>query len=541
MTRALALALLTGCVPLFQVVGSAAGRSDSDSNSTSSTQGPEGRHVAIEGKIYRVGPYWGPDCERIGADKRQVYRNEAEAVPTGGKQPNLSHDPADQIFRLVCVETILSSHTEPESNTWVMQHFRFDELFFDHTTAAMMLVQCLKAESCLGEGAPKHKVAIDNPAIEREMAEQAAKGRPVWQYYQVAMMRWYADHVDAAAVATKIATWPLPPAAQQAFLALLDKAKTRVIAVSNELQPEAKRLFIDIPAAIYSKRAAERAKYAGVLTELGVLIDRVKVERGAGTTGVSDATLDKLRKLRRAYHDACKTDCTRDVIFASITRQLFWAFVSRGDGPGAMAESKLFAHLEPTAAEEIAKKQSEAIEAAVGRVARVAHAREQGVDPDAARSTAHGSLLELGDGRYVYRGSRDGFGFDWAALVPDGHEVGQFGGKVAALDRKGANVVIRFQDIVSSWSEGTDCYETNRIDGISSDGKLIYREACAGKANHTEVQKVPPAMVPADEAAGLHGGDEIVGFARGTGDARLGRIWIVKHGTRVVRLRDIPM
>src|SRR3569832_2498125 len=66
--------------------------------------GPEGHHVAIEGRTYRVGPYWGPECERIGAYKHEVTPYDPEPEPTMGKQPNQSADPADQFLRLVCVE-----------------------------------------------------------------------------------------------------------------------------------------------------------------------------------------------------------------------------------------------------------------------------------------------------------------------------------------------------------------------------------------------------------------------------------------------------
>src|SRR5450432_4122481 len=94
------------------------------------TDGPEGHHVQLDGRTYRVGPYWGPECERIGAYKNEVNRGETEAAATAGKQPNLAQDPADQILRLVCVEEIYSSEDEPDRDTWVTQHFRFDEISF---------------------------------------------------------------------------------------------------------------------------------------------------------------------------------------------------------------------------------------------------------------------------------------------------------------------------------------------------------------------------------------------------------------------------
>ena len=497
------------------------------------------RVTLADGRTYRVGPYWGPECDRIGAPRNEVTPYTQVPEPTMGKQPNLSHDPADQIFRLVCVEEVLSSESEPERDTWVMQHFRFDEVFFDHTTAAMMLVQCLKASSCLGEGAkPVHK-ELHNDIAMRMQAEQEARPRPAYSYYEVGMMKFYADHVDRMAVAAKLTSWQLPQAAQVAFLADLDHAKARVTAVANELVPDAKRLFVDLPDAIYAQRAQARAKYQPIITQLGALVDQVKTERGAG--GVTDATIGKLVKLRVAYHNTCKGDtCTKDAIFAGITKQLFWGYVSRGDAAAAMAESKLLDKLEPSAAVEIATKQEAAIDKARGRLERVSAARNQGIDADAARSTANGTVLDLGDGHYVYRWSSE-FAIDWNALVPDGHEVGKVGGKIASLESRGANTFVRFQDDVSSYAEDTDCYETNRIDGIDSSGHIIYREQCRGTTTHVERHKVDPVMVPASEGALLHTGDDLVGFARGTGDKRLGRVWMVSRGTRVTRLREVAL
>ena len=227
-------------------------------------------------------------------------------------------------------------------------------------------------------------------------------------------------------------------------------------------------------------------------------------------------------------------------MFAAITKQLFWAYVSRGDSAAAMAESKLLEHLDPTAQRRSRRSRASDPEGA-GRTARVAQAREQGLDADTASSTANGKLLDLDDGRYVYEWKGE-FKIYWESLIPDGHDVGHVGGKVAALERKGATILVRFQDeLSSSDTESTDCYETNRIDGIDSSGKLIDRQKCNGSVTHVDRRKVEPVTMPANEAANLHAGDEIVGFAKGSGAARMGRVWLVKRGERVARLREMAL
>ena len=59
MQRLLLVLLCAGCGILKLVPSNGSGGAG---------DGPEGHHVQIEGRTYRVGPYWGPECVRIGAN-----------------------------------------------------------------------------------------------------------------------------------------------------------------------------------------------------------------------------------------------------------------------------------------------------------------------------------------------------------------------------------------------------------------------------------------------------------------------------------------
>ncbi|MDQ3368284.1 MAG: hypothetical protein M3680_22900 [Myxococcota bacterium] len=531
------LPVLTGCVALAARLQGPSGSSPN-----------EGVHYAqVGGSIHRVGPYWGPACVRIEAPSNH-RASDGDAEPTLGKQPNLAHDPADQILRLICVERIMADHDEPGRNTWVTQHFRFDELFFDHLTASMMLVQCLAAESCLdAPHVPRsraHQEQLRDAHVER--GELAAARTDVWQLYQAGMMRWYADRVDPAEVGRRLAALPLDGAAQHAYLELLGHARAGVIAMTSTLSAEARALFVDLPIEIFERRAAEHARSAKVVRELAVLIDRIQAERAAGTQAVSDDTVARLTKLRLAYHASCKQDCTRSTIFAAITQQLFWSHVSRGDAAAATVETRLLsAEQAPSAAQEIALRQSTALGEAITRRERVESARRQGVDADAARSAAAGSVLDFGDGRYVYRWER-AFEVAWQALIP-GAAV-EVKGKVAGVDRRGAHARVRFQDTVRTWvdDDHDSCVETNRVDRVRNDGTVVYRERCSRTITRVDRTKTPPVVMAAGEAAGLVAGDELIAFATagppGAKEPRSGgRVWLVKRGGRVVRLRDLAL
>jgi hypothetical protein len=192
-----------------------------------------------------------------------------------GKQPNISHDPADQILRLVCVDTIMSDDDEPERNTIVMQHFRFDELMFDHFTASEMLVQCLlSAGSCL-----------DAPHVVRPVNVER-RGPQIWQYYQAGMMRWYAERVDRAEVVKRLAELPLSPQAQAVYMQLFDRAKRDVFTFTDNLPLDAKEIFVTVPYETFTRRQAEYAKSSKYVNELVALTAKIKEERNAGSSAV---------------------------------------------------------------------------------------------------------------------------------------------------------------------------------------------------------------------------------------------------------------
>lgn len=527
--------LSAGCAQMAQIaVGTGGG--GLGGGGAAARPSTNGIHYIGEGnRVRRVGPYWGPECEKIGAPSEPIRGRNKDADPTRGKQPNLAHDPADQVFRLVCVDTIMADADEPHRNTWVLQHFRFDELQFDHFTASMMLVQCLLADSCLDAPhvvKPRHE--LHNAYAEQRRQEWESRPPDVWQFYQAGMMRWYAEKLNVASVQAKLATLPLPAAAQQTYLRLVERARKDVVTFTDTLTPDAKAIFVDVPRQIFERRQAEYAKSGNYVAELAALGARVKQDP-------SDDNVAKLVKLRQAYEASCRKDCTRGTIFAAMTRALFWAYVARGDAPAATAEAKLLDKLDPSAAQEIGDLQAKRIADASSRLGRVRNAREQGVDAETARAAgAQAPLVDFGDGRYVYVWHRD-YAIHYPSLVPG--KVGQMDGTVAAVVRRGNQVTVRFRDDVTSWTKGTGCRETGRIDSITRDGRIVYREHCTGSKTMTSRRKVPPVTMLASEATGVAPGDELFGFtAYGPNQEHVnGRVWIVKRGARVIRLRDLAL
>jgi hypothetical protein len=85
---------------------------------------------------------------------------------------------------------------------------------------------------------------------------------------------------------------------------------------------------------------------AVLLAQLGALTDELATERAHGR--VSAETVAALRELRLAYHARCAGGCTRDAIFAELTKQLVVAYAAHGDPASAMAERELLTSLRPT-------------------------------------------------------------------------------------------------------------------------------------------------------------------------------------------------
>jgi hypothetical protein len=78
-------------------------------------------------------------------------------------------------------------------------------------------------------------------------------------------------------------------------------------------------------------------------------------------------------------------------------------------------------------------------------------------------------------------------------------------GRVAAVKAQGDGVMVTFK--TESWKEPTfNCKETNRIDRITADGRVEYRQICTRTGTETVKVTPRPVWIRKDLAAGIKPG-----------------------------------
>jgi hypothetical protein len=94
---------------------------------------------------------------------------------------------------------------------------------------------------------------------------------------------------------------------------------------------------------------------------------------------------------------------------------------------------------------------------------------------------------------------------------------------------------IAFEDTVSSY-ELTDCVETNRVDAIGSDGRIIYRQNCRSIGTKTERHSTPPMRVPTRDAKNIRAREEVTALV---GRDRAGGVLVVRSAkAQLVQFRQ---
>jgi hypothetical protein len=285
------------------------------------------------------------------------------------------------------------------------------------------------------------------------------------------------------------------------------KDAVKVLEVTaNQLDARRKALYVDLPRAIRADRARYYQAHARDYAALDALepavaeaIDHHRADRQLA---------DKLVALRSNYFATCASpDCRFDPFVIEVTRKVVLLALAADDQLGAAVEGTLFAERSafrnayaPTIhrALYLGMKQEEE------RWEAYDHAKQGGND-EATLTAKFGATPPI----HITADSAWSATDEAASLLRGGE--GKFTsvtGIVAAVRIKGELAEISFEDTLSSY-ELTDCVETNRIDAIGNDGRLIYRENCRSVGTKTERHTTPPIRIPRGEAASLHQREEL--------------------------------
>lgn len=457
------------------------------------------------------GAYTGAECAKYQREDArssgvfQTYTDDAErrAIFRGTRSPGMA--PADGALFVTCMDQT-GDGTIDASKAIIADHLDFDDRHFDHLRAAVMVVDC-----------------ADDPECSKERERDI-----------LGMMGGYAKRIDPAAADAAFGAAGAAKPLREAFAAKLAWSRATVEQRIAELDPRRRELWAEVPEQVWT----ERAEYYKQWSALYALLDPLLA---AATTDAEPAALAetaaRIRAVRGKYLDGCKVQgCLFTPLVLETTRALALLAVRRRDASEALAESALLDD-DRLLTQDFSRAMLSALVPAAQREAErwEKYSRAQGDGADAATLEAmFGKVPPIqitADGPAITWGTR---GQPNITAAMDRSAVETAGGEVKSTRRNGDHTVVVFADIVNKWDE-EDCHDTNKIERIDSDGRIVYAQSCRKVGTHTERTKVSPIEVPVDEAAKLRAGDYVSAWV--DKESRRGSVIEVTQKTDVVQVR----
>lgn len=455
------------------------------------------------------GIYAGNECDRYHKEDMrptvfQSYEgppNDRRKIFSGKRESTMT--PFEGTVFLTCMDsTDLDGAQAFDAIT--ADHVDFDDRRFDHLRATAMVMDCALNESC-----------------------SAASQRDV-----LGMMAGYARRIDPNAVDAALTSHGGSPGLREAVAAKLAWARATIEARVQELDPRRRHLWVDIPEQVWTERKDYFARFAKLYEQLDVL--QPIVESGKGDLV---AAIAKLRALRSTYLDSCKVEgCLFTPFVLDTTRALALAAVRQRDVPVAFAEAALLQD-DRLATQLFSRAMLAALLPATKREYenwQKYNRTKDNADPATLQAMFGDTppIQVTPDGPWVTWGRKE-LPNVTAAFTTDGLE--HAGGNVRAVQRRGNDAVVMFADILTTYTDA-DCRETNKIDGIDSSGRIIYRQACTNYRTRTERNKIEPIEVPFHDAASLKPGDLVEAWV--TADGRRGAVVDAEREGKIVQVRS---
>jgi len=462
---------------------------------------PRQRVDGIDGELI-VGDYDGPECFEV------FHAKDASSYTT------LPSDDFDHHVMLAACSWGRRGPPKIHPRYARDAHLSFDDRRLSHTIAGEMVWACTLSKTCAQSFKPKY-----GPML---AFSEGSTGDPIEDLGLAAV---YANIVDTAKIRSELQARGLPAAAIEAFVGVVERAKTHVLDKAKELGALTE-VAVDLPLAIHRERQAFFSDHAEEFQTLD------------GLEGSLDdpGTPAKLETLRSEHMSSCGTfSCVSDPLYAEATVLLIKSYIARKDLVSAYAENhRLTRDGGYTAgfAQAVYERQAPAAAKARAAFDKAEKAKSTGLD-----SATIDAAIDVTPARFTFSSIAKP-----KLFLPNYTEVlgdppRKESGFVQRVQAGGETAVVSFKPSQIETLEPYGCVETNRIERITSDGRIEYRTRCNYRKKMVSHPGPDPVTLPAAEVSSVKKGD-LLSFFRGD-DA--GRVYEVTRGDDLVQVRADPI
>jgi hypothetical protein len=405
----------------------------------------------------------------------------AHSDSCGRSQLSDNLDPGQKVYQLMC------SYSRDMGDFRSDLYARIDDRKVDHLDVALLLVTCVATGRC-----NSHAIAAD-------------------AYY-------FAMRTSTAEVQSAVAPLKIRDDFKKAFITRAEACRKQVVDQVTAWGAPWQRVYVKTIAETRDRRLADE----DALARFYKLADEIKTPIDAAVLDgkVTPALRAKAVALRDEYVSACVARgralryCLTGPVARPLTEQIVRLSIALRDPVMGEAENEVLAL--GVDQSDVRVEIHEAVKAAMAaeteRASAYKKAKDAGSDPRLL-ATRFGDPAPVDLSDYNIDAGLEppaarNFHGD---LVPLGNAVGveHVESVVSRVDRRGDRAVISFREELVQSSTTTGCRETNKVDRITPQGEIVYREVCDERTETTR-DRAAPITVPVAEAARLAPGNFVV-------------------------------
>lgn len=366
--------------------------------------------------------------------------------------------------------------------------------------------------------------------VSGKMINGSASGYSTAELAMPALALVEAQAISSADLSQALAKLDLPEEAKQAFVTLFEASKQVLVDQLRGLAGPEKELLLDTPKATLEARAQANSKVAEHWATFDALAPKLKA--AAGSSGGDPELLKSLEGLREQVVDSAGKNYLTSPLFARLTREIALLHALAKDGLGLATERRLFATqpFTETFAQAVFVDQLALGNAFLQAEEEYKKAKSAGLADDVAKARAGRDYSDFGH-KTIWRVDAEIPSYE--KLLDGRNDAYPFQEVILSMAPKGDQVLITFTKTPVETYEHFNCYKTNRIERISSDGRIQYESHCQVRKKIVQHENQKPLTFAASEVVGFKAGTKFRGMSQG---GRGMVLWLLE-GDNIVRER----